>query len=246
MDKSTQNNDAEGRVSYKDIYDTLWRCRDFELSHLWQRSVFLTAFLTLCYIGYGYLIHDILFVGASGNKTIYAKGLAFCIALVGLVISYLWVIMARGSKYWFESYEQAIDLFSAKSEAFCDGNVAKLSSSSPYRIINTLCITSGTIVCGSDDKPRSGKNWMDLSTNAGKYSVSRINIFIGIVSVSIWFALCMAHIFLASDKYAVRGGLKQLVVDMVSSPIGMVLLLVITIIGALFSGHRFLKSSDAR
>lgn len=246
MDKGAKNDDVEGKISYKDIYDTLWRCRDFELSHLWQRSVFLTAFLTLCYIGYGYLIHDIIFVGASGDRIVYAKGLAFCIALVGLVISYLWVIMARGSKYWFESYEQAIDLFSAQPKAFCDRDVAKLSGSSPCRIINTLHVTSETISCGSDDKPRCGKNWMDLSTNAGKYSVSRINIFIGIVSVFIWLALCLAHILLAFDKYAARGGLKQLVVDMVSSPVGMVLLLVLTLIGGLVSGHCFLKSSDAK
>ncbi|WP_300232445.1 hypothetical protein [uncultured Alistipes sp.] len=44
---------AEEKISIKEIHETLWRCRDFELSHLWQRSIFLSAFLILCFTGYG-------------------------------------------------------------------------------------------------------------------------------------------------------------------------------------------------
>lgn len=51
---SNQNeNMAEEKISIKEIHETLWRCRDFELSHLWQRSIFLSAFLILCFTGYG-------------------------------------------------------------------------------------------------------------------------------------------------------------------------------------------------
>ena len=51
---SNQNeNMAEEKISIKEIHETLWRCRDFELSHLWQRSIFLSAFLILCFTVYG-------------------------------------------------------------------------------------------------------------------------------------------------------------------------------------------------
>ena len=51
---SNQNeNMAEEKISIKEIHEKLWRCRDFELSHLWQRSIFLSAFLILCFTGYG-------------------------------------------------------------------------------------------------------------------------------------------------------------------------------------------------
>ena len=51
---SNQNeNMAEEKISIKEIHETLWRCRDFVLSHLWQRSTFLSAFLILCFTGYG-------------------------------------------------------------------------------------------------------------------------------------------------------------------------------------------------
>ena len=37
------------KVGVEQMNETLWRCRDFELKHLWQRSVFLSAFLILCF-----------------------------------------------------------------------------------------------------------------------------------------------------------------------------------------------------
>ena len=33
------------KLTSKDIYRAYWHCRDFEITHLWQRSVFLTAFI---------------------------------------------------------------------------------------------------------------------------------------------------------------------------------------------------------
>lgn len=50
-----QSNEME-KINPKDIYQSLWRCRDFELSHLWQRSIFLTAFLVMCFTGYTALV----------------------------------------------------------------------------------------------------------------------------------------------------------------------------------------------
>ena len=43
MTDTTKN--ENDRPTAKDIYDYLWRGRDFELEHLWQRSIFLAVFL---------------------------------------------------------------------------------------------------------------------------------------------------------------------------------------------------------
>lgn len=42
----------ESFVSKHDIYEKLWAARDFEISHLWQRSLFLATFITLTFTLY--------------------------------------------------------------------------------------------------------------------------------------------------------------------------------------------------
>lgn len=39
MSEERNSNDVEDKISIKEIHETFWRCRDFELSHLWQRSI---------------------------------------------------------------------------------------------------------------------------------------------------------------------------------------------------------------
>ena len=48
---SSQND----RITPVDVYERLWKCRDFEISHLWQRSVYLGTLLVLVAGGYGKL-----------------------------------------------------------------------------------------------------------------------------------------------------------------------------------------------
>ena len=38
------------RITTKDVRDRLWSNRDFEISHLWQRSIFLNTLLILCFM----------------------------------------------------------------------------------------------------------------------------------------------------------------------------------------------------
>ena len=48
------------RLTAKDIRDSLWHCRDFELSHLWQRSMFLIAIIVLSYGAYGAVVIELV------------------------------------------------------------------------------------------------------------------------------------------------------------------------------------------
>lgn len=49
------------RVTKHDLYDTLWSGRDFEISHLWQRSIFLATFLVLLFTVYFSTLDHIFF-----------------------------------------------------------------------------------------------------------------------------------------------------------------------------------------
>ena len=45
--------DGELELTPKKIYEEVWACRNFELSNLWQRSVFLGTFMLAIVAGYG-------------------------------------------------------------------------------------------------------------------------------------------------------------------------------------------------
>lgn len=112
------------KITSKDIYSSLWRCRDFELSHLWQRSIFLTTFLVMSFTGYGSILLRICEYITDDNKRI-----PFCIlniaglfiALLGVVLSALWIMMGKGSKAWYEKYEKA--LYNIEREAKYSKNI---------------------------------------------------------------------------------------------------------------------------
>lgn len=101
---------SASKVEPKDIYATLWRCRDFELSHLWQRSVFLTAFLLLAYTGYGFCVFTQITLDARTHNGAYTiiVVVGLFILFVGMLLSQLWIMMGKASKAWYERYGQAI------------------------------------------------------------------------------------------------------------------------------------------
>ena len=101
----------KGCITYSEIYKGLWKCRDFELAHYWQRAVFLTAFLLACYAGYGTLIIQCSMAETMQLPFRIVNGIAFGICIVGILLSFLWIMMAKGSKAWYETYEAAISAF---------------------------------------------------------------------------------------------------------------------------------------
>lgn len=167
------------KITSKDIYSSLWRCRDFELSHLWQRSIFLTTFLVMSFTGYGSILLRICEYITDDNKRI-----PFCIlniaglfiALLGVVLSALWIMMGKGSKAWYEKYEKA--LYNIEREAKYSENI----------VINDM--DNEMLMHGSLPSPNPLDTRL-FSTDAGRFSVSRINIAIGQVSIVVW---CLAYL----------------------------------------------------
>ena len=174
MSEANSEDKKTGKITAKDLYDEAWRCRDFELDHLWQRSVFLAAFMLAIAAAYGALIMKIVFPemsdadnGIACNVKRLHHLIAMGICCLGFVFSMLWVMMAKGSKYCFERYEAAIDWFVKKwnlGDKPCHGKL-----------------------------PEKEYNQSLLSTKAGKHSVSRVNCVIGIIGIMVWVILNVIH-----------------------------------------------------
>lgn len=167
--------------------ELLYRCRDFELSHLWQRSVFLGAFLLLCLSGYA------CFAGSKiGNVQQYAAVylfpsngdnhrtaflwniIALGICLIGLLMSIIWILMAKSSKMWYEIYEKyIIDFETQNPDLYIDRH---------YRM--------GAITGLEKEKVSDSI----FSCKSGCYSPSKLNIAIGHVSMYIWIICGLIHL----------------------------------------------------
>ena len=105
-----------------DVYNFLWKGRNFELSHLWQRSIFLGAFLIGIATIYSLYFKDVFICQFElcdqhkrvfDFKEVFGQILVFgfvpiLITAIGIIFSELWIMMAKGSKAWYEIYEDSI------------------------------------------------------------------------------------------------------------------------------------------
>ena len=156
------------RVSHKELRESFYRLRDFEISNLWQRSIFLSALLVLFFSAYGFLVSKLLEEGST--NTILYNEISAVLALFAISFSIIWIMMAKGSKVWYEVYERKI----CKIEQESDLQIAK-----EYQM-------------GVDIKPwdLDASIWIN---KAGSYSVSKLNIVIGRFLLYIWLSIFVFH-----------------------------------------------------
>ncbi len=227
--KTKNTTDADKPYKKKDLKYTLerlYKCRDLEITNLWQRSVFLSVFMLLCFSGYGYLIDKMvtvddatyygLAVKDNNNNSLDKESIYFIknnmseiskpkingsdvyinnlklkesvrleiknynlaaigIAMIGIVFSILWISMAKGSKAWYEVYENAIGNFE-------DEYHKELGIPQMY-VMGNMFLSKGN------------KDNNLFSSSSGAFSPSKINIAIGQTSLIIWMSLAIVHIF---------------------------------------------------
>lgn len=158
----------DDQVSLKEIRETFYRLRDFEISNLWQRSIFLSALLVLFFSGYGFLVSK-LFEKESKDFLIIHE-VCCAVALLAIIFSIIWIMMAKGSKSWYEVYERRIRQIEKEKNL----NIPK-----DYRM-------------GADCTPWSLDSNL-FTTKSGRYSVSRLNILIGIILMITWTMILIVH-----------------------------------------------------
>ena len=231
-------------LSLKDIQEVLWAGRELELNSQWQRSIMVGTFLALSYAGYGALM-----VQEGALKLLaHSQGLhwqAFGVALLGIVFSYLWTCMAKGSKAWFEMYEAAIELFGNQVRDMEEGEIAELEKAG-VRVSRAHVATTfagfnhwedGAFWDKYDKRKRDA---FCLTTRAGRFSPSKINIVIGIFSLGLWVTLAVGHLLCLDDKF------RENFIDLLQGKyaIGLTTALFGFILGLLFIVfHRQIESS---
>ncbi len=177
----------KGYITYSDIYTGLWKCRDFELAHYWQRAVFLTAFLLACYAGYGTLIVQCATAEQVCLPFWAVNGIAFGICIIGILLSLLWIIMAKGSKAWYEIYEAAINAFVRRYNGSVKAFEGDLWEVAGFGIRDAKEFENPAI-----------SDWL-WNSIGGRYSVSRVNVAIGHLSALIWTGLALLHVYLVKS-----------------------------------------------
>ena len=192
---SKKRRSKRSRIGFRDIYVGLWKCRDFEISHLWQRSIFLATFFVLVFTGYGKLL-ECYFVkfnpcGApNALGPLKFHGIALILACIGMVLSTLCLCMAKGSKAWYERYENAItdfvDRFESDTRVFDTG----VSDFAGFKY--------GDLISSPEERIRRDnqriRNRSLLRTGGADYSPSRINVFIGLISFFLWVGIGVLHV----------------------------------------------------
>lgn len=133
------------------------------------------------YAGYGALILNAPDNGLSRGGFFF-NGLAVGTCCFGMLFSMLWILMLKGSKCWYEICESALN-------AFWDGKLEGVDSAS----VNVFDIFLSKEVKAVFDKNHKFSG--DLSSpNGGPYSVSRVAIAIGQVSLLGWVILAVCHV----------------------------------------------------
>ncbi|POR18701.1 hypothetical protein BWK58_14565 [Flavobacterium columnare] len=170
---SKKNKNKYPKEDLINTLNKLYRCRDLEISNLWQRSIFLSVFLILCFTAYGYLMLDLVKVNYNAN--ILNKYNIACLLLssISIIFSVIWILMAKASKAWYEVYESAISKF--EYQHFKRINL-------PYENIMGEMIFQ-----------KNQRNDSIFTTKGGAFSPSKINIAIGQISLIIWIIVMISH-----------------------------------------------------
>lgn len=169
-------------IDQRDVYKTLWKCRDFELSTLWQRSIMLGVFMVASYTGYGAWALQAASSGANASwECIHLVSMGIC--WIGAVFASLWIMMSKGSKAWYERYEAAINAFADRdcSSAFELPSVKR---------------DAGFKICWQEETEKKVPQ-VDcslLTVHAGGFSPSKIAVLIGIASLAGWLFLMAVHL----------------------------------------------------
>ncbi|MGN0826792.1 MAG: hypothetical protein ACI4QD_02540 [Kiritimatiellia bacterium] len=180
MPPSSKRKDDQ-EISIKSIYDRLWHCRDLEIEMLWKRLTLLGAIMALTYTGYGIILMKLL--DGATSRWMAGNLLAIASCCCGMVFSCLWTVTAKGSKRWYEQYEAALGYFQEvnkpRFEQFEDRG---------------LCLSYLDFSKPEIQQKCSAVDDSLLTTNGGRYSVSKVPIAFGQISLAGWFLLSFTHL----------------------------------------------------
>ena len=172
-----------------EVYNTLYKAYADEIRNLWQRSIFLGAFMTLAWGGYGALQLKMIEKCLQNICAYHFASLGLCAVII--ILSLLWIAMAKGSKFVQEAHEKHIEHF-----GFDKIDKIEIINNNDERLFCRLrkydnLTNKNNEIQAVDVSPNLFFNG-DLK--AFRYSPSKINILLGQFSYLLAFALCIRHI----------------------------------------------------
>lgn len=164
---------GDKKVPLKELRKEFYKIRKFEIQNLWQRSIFLITFIVILITGYANLTEKLLlerdkWLTNSDFSDIHIHVICCILAILGFIFSSIWIMMAKGSKAWYEIYEKRICQIEKELQVRVE---YKMQPGAPWRLDNSF-----------------------LSTDPGTYSVSRINIMLGQILLFIFGGASCIHI----------------------------------------------------
>jgi len=132
--------------------------RKFEIDMYWKRATYFWAFIAAAFLGYASFF----------NATPSHGFAAFLMSMVGLVFTYAWHLVNRGSKFWQENWENHVELL----EDAVTGPLFKTIAERPA--------SSG------------GPTWEDRRIGPRAISVSKVNAVVSVFMIWIWVELAVA------------------------------------------------------
>lgn len=159
-------------VTLKDLREKFYALRDLEIQNLWQRASIFAGLIGLFFAGYGYILLNHL----DPKQRILAHILCCGIASLAIIFSVIWIAMAKGAKAWFEVQERKI---------------CEIEESEELNI--PLRFRMGALPYpGAENEP----DCCLLSTKAGRFSVSKLNILLGQALLICWSIIFFLHSFI--------------------------------------------------
>lgn len=130
--------------------------RKFEIELYWKRATYFWAFIAAAFAGYA------LTYKTANNE----PWLSMLFSALGLVFSFSWYLVNRGSKFWQSNWERHVDLLE-------DMTLGPL-----YKVVAVTEDNSG----GS------------LLTSPGQFSVSKVNQILSVFVSAVWLLLFVRSI----------------------------------------------------
>lgn len=198
-DKGANNENSKGEkvdcemCEKLEKYKILYQAYADEIKNLWQRSIFLGALITLAWGGYGALQLNFIENGKNGNFFIdmyHCASIGLCAVII--VLSLLWVAMAKGSKFVQEAHEKHIENLN-----FDEVKKMSQKDSNTERLFCKLSKFDGSITTNTSSNLTIDSNPNLFRSGVLKpcrYSPSRINIALGWLSCFLGCLLISYHI----------------------------------------------------
>jgi hypothetical protein len=149
LDLSTISKKEKNTI-LKELLDRAWKIRDFETKLFWDRVNHFSIFVGALFVSFYYIKE-----GRSEFRLL--------ISFLGTITSFMWYLLNRGSKFWFENWERHIDLLEKESKT---GEIYK-------------------IILGS------GNNYYKSVLSSYAFSATKLTTAFSLIVSIMWFLLCI-------------------------------------------------------